>query len=148
MRKVATMKAATLWVRWMLVVAGILIGAGVFLAVAGGTSALGLLNDRIDPTFWGDASVTGPAAEYRAWVFAVLGGTMAGWAIAMFALIRHGIAKGLRWAWNAVALSLLGWFPLDTGYSLAHGVWINAAGNTVILLAMAIPLAMTRRGTD
>jgi len=141
------MTPRTLWIRWMLVVTGLLAGAGVILAVAGGTSALAPLNDRIDPAFWGGAGVTGPAADYRAWIFAVLGGTMAGWAIAMFALVRGGIAKGLRWAWNAVALSLAVWFPLDTGYSLAHGVWINALGNTVILAALAIPLAATRGRT-
>lgn len=141
------MTAGKLWIRWMLGVAGLLVAMGVLMAVAGGTSAMGVLNDRIDPAFWGDASVTGPAAEYRAWVFAVLGGTMAGWAIAMIALIRHGIARGLRWAWNAVAVSLAVWFALDTGYSLAYGVWVNALGNTVLLAALAVPLAMTRRLT-
>lgn len=131
----------------MLIIAGLLITMGVAMVVLGGTSAMGLLNDRIDPTFWGDASVTGPTADYRAWLFAVLGATMAGWAIAMFALIRNGIAQGLRWAWNAVALSLLVWFPLDTGYSIAHGVWVNAAGNTVIFILLVIPLAKTRGQT-
>jgi hypothetical protein len=131
----------------MVVVAGLMAAMGVAMAVAGGTSAMGLLNDRIDPAFWGDASVTGPAADYRAWIFAVLGGTMAGWGVAVFALARHGIAEGLRWAWNAVALGLAVWFPLDTGYSLAHGVWVNALGNTVILFALAVPLAATRRLT-
>lgn len=142
------MTSGRLWIRWMLVVAGLLAGVGVILAVVGGTSAMGVLNDRIDPAFWGDASVNGPVAEYRAWIFAVLGGTMAGWAITMFALVRNGIAKGLRWAWNGVALGLLVWFPLDTGYSLGHHVWVNAAGNTVILLAMAVPLSATRGTTQ
>lgn len=141
------MNPSKLWIRWMVMVAGLMVAMGVTMAVLGGTSAMGVLNDRIDPAFWGDASVTGPAADYRAWIFAVLGGTMAGWSVAMTLLIRHGIAQGLRWAWNAVALGLLVWFPLDTGYSLGHGVWINAVGNTVILLAMAIPLAITRRAT-
>ena len=141
------MTAPKLWIRWMVVVAWLLVAMGVVMAVAGGASAMGVLNDRIDPAFWGDANVTGPAAEYRAWVFAVLGGTMAGWAVTMIALIRHGIAQGLRWAWNAIAVSLVVWFALDTGYSLAYGVWINALGNTVLLAALAVPLAMTRRLT-
>ncbi len=141
------MSPRALWIRWMLVVASLMAAMGVAMAMLGGTSALGVLNDRIDPAFWGDANVTGPAADYRAWIFAVLGGTMAGWSVAMILLIHHGIAQGLRWAWNAVALGLLVWFPLDTGSSLGHHVWINAVGNTVILLAMAIPLAMTRRST-
>ncbi len=128
----------------MLIIAGLLVAMGAAMAVLGGTSAMGPLNDRIDPAFWGGASASGPAADYRAWLFAVLGGTMAGWAVAVFALVRNGIAQGLRWAWNAVALSLVVWFPLDTGYSLAHHVWVNAAGNTVILALMAIPLAKTR----
>ncbi len=141
------MSPRALWIRWMLVVASLMAAMGVAMAVLGGTSALGVLNDRIDPAFWGDASVTGPATDYRAWIFAVLGGTMAGWSAGMIVMIRRGIAGGVRWAWNAVALGLAVWFPLDTGYSLGHHVWINAVGNTVILLAMAIPLAMTRRST-
>ena len=43
-----------------------------------------------------------------------------------------------------MALSLLVWFPLDTGYSLAHHVWINAVGNPVILALLAVPLLMVR----
>ncbi len=142
------MRATTLWIRWMEVVAGLMVAMGVAMAVLGGTSAMGVLNDRLDPAFWGDATVTGPAADYRAWLFAVLGGTMAGWSTAMILLIRNGIANGIRWAWNAVALGLIVWYPLDTGYSLGHHVWINAIGNTVILLAMAIPLVKTRSLTQ
>ena len=131
----------------MVVVASLMVAMGAAMAVLGGTSAMGVLNDRIDPTFWGDTAVTGPAADYRAWLFAVLGGTMAGWSAGMIVMIRRGIAHGVRWAWNAVALGLLIWYPIDTGYSLAHQVWINAIGNTVILALMAVPLAATRGAT-
>ena len=89
----------------MVVVASVMVAMGVAMVVLGGTSALGFFNNTIDPTFWGDAGVTGPAADYRAWIFAVLGATWAGWSVTMIVLIRHGIAHGLRWAWNAVPLA-------------------------------------------
>jgi len=141
------MRPNAFWIRWMTVVAAAMVALGVVMAIAGGTGLLGFLNDRFDPTFWGDAPVPEPAVDYRAWLFAVLGGTMAGWSVAMIVLIRRGIAEGIRWAWTAVALGLAVWYPLDTGYSLGHHVWINAVGNTVILASMAVPLLIVRRST-
>jgi hypothetical protein len=42
-----------------------------------------------------------------------------------------------------VAASLAIWYPLDTGRSLYHRVYVNAILNTVLLVVVAVPLAFT-----
>ncbi len=131
----------------MVGVAAVLLAIGVTTAVASTTTAFGIFNNNIDPAFWGDASVTGPTADFHAWAYAGWGASISGWAIAIIALVHHGIANGLRWAWNAVAAGVLVWFPLDTGYSLYYGVGFNVAIDVFLFAALAVPLAMTWRST-
>jgi hypothetical protein len=48
-----------------------------------------------------------------------------------------------QWAWNAVFVSVLMWFTLDTAFSWVYGVLINVLLNTTILILVLIPLLFT-----
>jgi hypothetical protein len=127
---------------WLIVVgAGVAVG-GVLLSLLGGTRFLALMNQLIEPAFW-DGLPDAPAQRFRAWVYGVLGAIMAAWGLTIAILVSQAWNTRQAWVWWSVAASIGLWFVLDTGQSLRHRVFANAAINTVLLVALVIPLAFT-----
>ena len=127
---------------WLIVVgAGVAVG-GVLLSLLGGTRFLALMNQLIEPAFW-DGLPDAPAQRFRAWVYGVLGAIMAAWGLTIAILVSQAWNTRQAWVWWSVAASIGLWFVLDTGQSLRHRVFANAAINTVLLVAPVIPLAFT-----
>jgi hypothetical protein len=127
---------------WLVVVgAGLAVG-GIVMALLGGTRLLALLDPLIDPAFWKSAP-DGAVRRYQAWIYGVLGGTLAGWGLMIAVLASQAYATRQAWVWWALALGTGLWYVLDTGQSLRYRVFANAAGNTLLLAAVAIPLLFT-----
>ena len=84
------------------------------------------------------------ALHYVRLAHAVIGAVMVGWFSTVLWLVRTALARGLPGAWQALTLSLLAWFVLDTSFSLLTSFWQNAALNTAILLAFLPGLAGAR----
>jgi ABC-type multidrug transport system fused ATPase/permease subunit len=82
------------------------------------------------------------AARYITFVFGVLGAVMVGWTIALIFLAR----RGGREAWQAITVSVVVWYVIDTIFSIYSGYAANAVLNTVVLAAFAVPLFMIYRG--
>lgn len=131
--------------RWLLVLSILVATGGIGLALLGETFIYAPLNAVFDPYFWGDGAVPEPAQRYRGWIYGVLGGTMAGWGVCLYYLVRHPFSRKERWAWNATTICLGFWFLIDTCASLWWGVTANVILNCTILGAFAIPLVATRR---
>ena len=68
---------------------------------------------------------------------------MAGWGTCMAIVIANAFSSREAWVWWSITASIAVWFPLDTGRSLLHKVYANAALNTALLAILAIPLAGT-----
>ena len=68
---------------------------------------------------------------------------MAGWGTCMAIVIANAFSSREAWVWWSITGSIAVWFPLDTGRSLLHRVYANAALNTALLAILAIPLAGT-----
>lgn len=132
------------WRAWLLValsgqaVMGLVIAFG-YAVVPG----LGWHRRGVAESLWG-GEVFAPQAEvFRDFIMAVLGATMASWAIALLFVVAVPFARRERWSWWCLAVSVAVWFPVDTGMSLAHGVVVNAVFNLSALTMLAIPLAAT-----
>ena len=82
--------------------------------------------------------------NYLGFVYGVLGAVMAGWSVALLAIVHGPFRHGERWAWGAVAASLGLWFVADTTFSLASGFPGNVALNCIFAVVLAIPLIATR----
>jgi hypothetical protein len=105
-----------------------------------------LFNRWIDPAFWGAAPVPEAARAFRGWVYGAWGAMVAGWGITIAFLARHPFARRRPWARTALLAGLGYWFVLDSGVSLAFGVWFNAAAvNLPLLVLLLLPLWATRR---
>lgn len=92
---------------------------------------------------WGREDFPAEAEPFRDFAMALLGATMASWAVALLFVAAVPFARGERWSWWCLSLSLLAWFPVDTGLSLAHGVGVNALFNLGALAMVGIPLVAT-----
>jgi hypothetical protein len=75
----------------------------------------------------------------------IIGAVMAGWMMAVIVLARGPFRAGERFAWNAIAWPLLGWYVIDTTFSIAHGAWGNVLLNTGTALMFGVPLLASRR---
>lgn len=79
---------------------------------------------------------------------AMLGATMACWALAMLLVVHVPLRRGELWAWWCVAGSTALWMLVDTGLSAQHGAWTNVAFNLSAGVMIALPLLLCRPGSE
>jgi hypothetical protein len=139
------MNRFSFWQKWLLALSVGIAILGVVLALWGGTPLFDWLNNLIDPTFWGTQSPGVEANAFRQWVYAVLGAVMASWGLFLVFIARYPFARQERWAWNCTISGLLLWFLIDTSASLYFRVYVNAIGNTGLLVLALLPLIFTRK---
>ena len=129
------------WNTWLQIVLAMLLGYSLVLVFAGSLagawfSALG---------FGPPERVSSPAVrDYLKLPFMVLGAVMAGWTVMMLQIVRGPLREGSGWALSVLTKSLVVWFVLDTGMSLALGFPLHALFNVPFALALAIPLIKLR----
>lgn len=127
---------------WLVVLgAGMAIG-GSLLAILGGTRVFAFMNRLMDPPLFA-AVPTADVRRYQAWLYGVLGGTLAGWGLTVAVVVAAGFEDRDAWAWFALLAGSILWFVLDTGQSLRFRVWANVALNVALLVALLVPLAFT-----
>src|SRR5450759_1840104 len=136
-----------LWTWWLVCVAGAALAFGTAVVFAPGLTGRvfgGLYLSDPDAI-----AAFGPgAAHYIAFVTAVMGAVMAGWATAILLVVAFRFRPGNRDAWWVIAGSVLVWCVLDTAYSLQTGFWQNAVFNVGALVLFLIPLAATYRACN
>ena len=73
---------------------------------------------------------------------ALMGAVTLGWALTMAAAIKaaNQLGEAGRPLWMGLTGSLLVWFVIDSGLSVATGYPLNAVSNAVILAAFLLPL--------
>lgn len=136
--------AKRIWWVWLMVVS---VGTGAFgLAFIVLPEVMVALFDGLVLAGTGiDARFGAEAAAYIRFSYGVLGAVMTGWAVSMVFVLFVPFRRGERYAWGAIALSVLIWYAVDTPFSLLSGYAGNAALNTVFVMAFAVPLAATFR---
>lgn len=126
------------WRNYLLVVADLLIVMGLAFAalaiVPGWFGALNWLNDA-----FGSARLSGEEAiRVARFGYGLTGAVTAGWGVALFLLVKHGVRDGRTW--RVVVLSVLCWWVLDVSVSVASGFALNAALSTgLLLVGVALP---------
>jgi hypothetical protein len=129
------------WSRVLEVTAICMAALALFLGLANQTAAFKAVFES--ETLIG---VLGPAARaaelgpFKVYMYGVLGGTTFAYAALVFVVARFGFARGERWAWPGLLVPTLFWYALDSGGSVAAGVWLNAVGNTALLGLILAPL--------
>lgn len=96
--------------------------------------------------FFGQPEMPAGVEPYHRFVYGVVGAFVVSWAVGLALVVRHGFRQRLPWAWTTVAVAIAVWFAVDTGVSVWHAAWVNAALNCVGAVFLGLPLIMTRAG--
>ncbi len=134
------------WQRWLFVVSLVILVFGLLLALFNQSLPFDLLlNNQVDPVFWGGSEVPPAVAAFQPWVYGVLGATMAGWGVFLAFIVHYPFGNREPWSWTCILSGLVLWYVADTGLSLYYGVIFNALFNTAFFLAGVLPLFFTRK---
>ena len=100
----------------------------------------------VNEALWSRPTMPDDIVTYHRFVHAVLGATIASWALALLFVVRHALEKKERWAFACIAASVVVWFVPDTIASIAFGVVPNAVFNVACLATLLGPLALAWTG--
>ena len=133
------------WQRWLLVVGIIVAFFGLFLSFGSGTVLFAIFDSRINPVFWGTGTLPANTKDFQQWIYGAWGATVAGWGIFIIFIAGYPFKKKEKWSWHCLWSGLLLWFIIDTGYSAYFRVYINVVLNTLLFLAVLLPIFFTRK---
>jgi hypothetical protein len=128
-------------ITWLQIVLAMLLGYSLVLVFAGSLAGAWFSALGFGPP---ERVSTREVRDYLKLSFMVLGAVMAGWTVMMIQIVRGPLREGSAWALSVLINSLLVWFVLDTGMSLALGFPLHALFNVPFALALAIPLIKLR----
>jgi len=128
---------------WLIVVGCAFAILGVVMAVAADTAAFrAVFGTLIDPAFW-VGKVAADARPFQIWVYGAWGGTVAGFGLLLAVIAPEAVRPAKRRLRLGVLTAVTFWFVVDTGASIASGVWGNAlAVNVPGLVALGLPLLL------
>ena len=117
------------WVGPLHIVAGLLLFLTAFLPGLQTTIATsaGLDGDNFSP-----------------FLFSVFGPTVASWGVLFTAVVRQFIDYPTRRLWNAMALAVVIWAPLDTSLCLYYGVNAGVVANGLVTALLFVLLFKVR----
>lgn len=131
------------WRNWLLGVSMLSTLMGVVIALFPNSFIFDLHTSAIAETYF-QGAMSENAADMRTFLFAPLGGTIAGYFLLQTFIVWIPFSRRQPWAWHAVLWSMLLWFVIDSGLSIYHGAWFNVwMINIWTLLLTGVSLTMT-----
>lgn len=134
------------WQKWLFSFGLYLVAFGTVLALFSHSALINVIfNNQINPSFWASGAMPENAIKFQAWVYGVLGATIAGWGI-FIAFIAHYPFKAKEpWAWQCIAIGFALWFTIDTLVSVYYQVGFNVLVNLVFIIFILLPLIFTKK---
>jgi hypothetical protein len=139
-----TSSAEKFWYGWLKITALLTILTGLKLSLFNTLPTFDFLSKPINRIFNFNPELARIIAPLQNWLVSVLGATMAGWGITVLFLISYPLQKKEAWSWNAIMLSLIVWYTIDTFLSARAGVNFNVVINTIFLIQFIAPLLFLR----
>lgn len=127
-----------LWRTWMMLLGDAMILIGLAMLFAPSSALFAPINEPAWQTLFGTSVLAPEAQALHEFLFGLAGAATAGWGVLVFFLAWKALPSGEPWVWQALAVSLVGWFVLDTAHVLMLGVVSYAIFNSVIAL-VAVP---------
>ena len=142
--------AEKFWYGWLKAVAIIVTLFGVTLSVYTVISGDGIavLNEHIAKSFKLSPEFMMDIHDLQAWMIAIIGAVTAGWGITLLYLILVPLTRKEKWAWNAIMISMLVWFSLDTFISSYYGAHFNVVLNMVFAMQFVAPLLFIKSNME
>lgn len=139
-----THHAEKFWFGWLKIAAVCCTFFGIFMVFFNQTPAFNFLNKHINRIFYSGHTSIHEFLPFQGWLLSVLGATMTGWGISILFLIYYPLQKKEPWAWNAIMISMIVWFSLDTFMSAKYGALFNVVINIIFMLQFVAPLLFIR----
>lgn len=137
---------STFWRRWMMVVTLGMVVLGLalpFTSFVDVTLGPEYYNNYFDYDAY--STISDGDMRFQTFLYGIMGAVMASWSIVMFFLVMFPLRQGQKWAWFALAISLIIWFVGDSYASVATGFEVHAVLNLSVLFLLGIPLLATYR---
>ena len=132
--------AEKFWYNWLKVAAAIVILFGVLMTLLTYTNGIKFMDTQIAKVFQLSPEFMVDIASLQNWMVGVIGATTAGWGITLMYLILIPLKRKEKWAWNAIMISLIVLFTLDTYISTYYGAKFNVILNIAFLMQFVAPL--------
>lgn len=136
------MNSFLFWQRWLLTLAIAFVFLGIIMTLPLGVN---LFDGLINPVFWKDGAMPNNIHAFKAFIYGVLGASMAGWGILFAFIVYYPFQQKERWAWNALAAGFTLWFIFGMYVSLRAGVYANVIGDIAFFVMVMMPLFFTRK---
>lgn len=134
------------WQRWLIIANVITMGVGLLVAFAPESILLSLHNQATERVFFEGNALSPEVLRLKQWLFGIIGGTIVGFHVLMLYIVIYPFRRREYWAFQALWLSLLSWFLIDSGLSWYYGAVHNIVLiNLVALILIGIPLLATSR---
>jgi hypothetical protein len=137
-----------LWSRWLLALSFFLVIYGLAMLVAPQWMSRTLVgpllyhNELLQSAF---TALTGPELLFMKVMNGLIGAVTVAYAILIGAIAFTPFRRGERWAWNALAASVIVWAILEGYFKAANGLGIKSMAHLGFLIVFSIPLGMTYR---
>jgi len=123
-----------------------MIALGMFIAFCNQTSLFYyFFNKHINFTFWGNEQISTDLLKFQSWIYSVLGATLIGWGVFLLFIIFNAYQKKQKWSWTCILIGICSWYVVDTTISISFEVYFNAVFNTILFIAIIMPLFFTRK---
>ena len=133
------------WQKWLFGCGLVFIGFGLYMAFLNQTPLFKVFDQQVNAVFWPAGAGTAGAQNFQSWIYGVLGATMAGWGV-FFAFIAYYPFRAREpWTWPCIITGSSIWYLADTAISLYHGFVFNAVFNTILLVAILLPVILTHK---
>lgn len=133
------------WQQWLVYANLIFVIFGLLVAFAGDSLLFYFHNAESEALFFQGQALEGELLHFKKWLFGIIGGTMAGFHLLAYYIVKHPFAQKEKWAYNSLLYALILWFLVDSGISIYYGAYHNVyLVNLVALIGIGLPLWMTR----
>lgn len=132
------------WTRYLQAISLLFAALGAFWAVAGSFDPFGVWDSAFARAFYNAPTLSSDVARAKEFILAPFGATAAGYFLLQFFIAKHAFPTRERWAYQAVVVSFLFWFLLDSSMSALHGAYFNILFANVPSLFAMLPVFFLR----
>ena len=126
------------WRTWLKIWCGAVVAFGAVLTLGASAATDAPVRALLVMLGGSEVSMTAPLR----FAVALMGAVTLGWGVTLYAVsssdAREGEASARLWRWTLGAV--LGWYVVDSTLSVLTGFGLNAASNTIFLVAFLVPV--------
>src|SRR5450755_241673 len=132
------------WQKWLFYTSLFFAISGIAFALFGNNFLFQSYNKMLAEIFWRSSKFPSEADQFRTFIYAPLGGTMACCYTLLAFIARFPFKNKQRWARNAIIISFSVWALIDSGVCLYFGVYPQVyLINTFSIAIKALPIIFT-----